>query len=567
MVSRRRFLASLAAGAAALGVSGPAALAAARRSRGARRPNVVLVMADDLGFSDVGAYGGEIRTPHVDRLAAEGLRFSQFYNCARCVPTRGALLTGLYPHQAGVGHMLRPVMPGYEGELSRRAVTLAEALRPAGYATGMSGKWHLSHLHIRGKDQLDFRSGAPWWDTKETWPVARGFDEFYGTIAGVENFFDPFSLVHGETLTRPKSADYYYTDAVADHAARTIRANAASGRPFFQYVAFTAPHWPLHALEEDVARYAGVYEAGWDEVRRARHARLARMGMIDPRWPLAARDTAVPPWADAPEKAWQARTMAVYAAMVDRMDQGIGRILDALRESGVEDDTLVLFLSDNGASAEDVRPEWYDVPSRTRAGEPIRVGNDPAVRAGPQTTWRSYQAPWANASNTPFRLYKKWMHEGGIATPFIARWPAGVRARGGITHQPAHVIDVVATVLDAAGVPYPAEHAGHPVTPLEGRSLLPLFRGGDAPVHEALFWEHEGNRAVRRGRWKLVSRHPGAWELYDMEADRTETRDLAGAEPARVAALAAEHEGWMRRAGVLPWDEYVRIRSALPAAP
>lgn len=551
---------------AALAAIDPSSLAASvsrdADRRPPRKPNIVLIMADDMGFSDIGPYGGEIRTPNLDRLAADGLRFSQFYNCARCVPTRGALLTGLYPHQAGVGHMLRQVMSGYEGQLSDRSVTLAQALKTAGYATAMSGKWHLSHLHIRGKDQLDFRSNAQWWDTKSTWPVARGFEEFYGTIAGVENFFDPFSLVHNETLTQPESADYYYTDAIAEHAARTIAANAASDRPYFHYVAFTAPHWPMHALPDDIARYEGTYGIGWDAVRAARHERLVRMGMVDARWRLTSRDESVPAWTDAADKEWQAHTMAVYAAMIDRMDQGIGRILDAIHASGTEDDTIVIFLSDNGASAEDVQPEWYDVPAHTRAGATIRVGNRTDVRAGPQETWLSYQAPWANASNTPFRLYKKWMHEGGIATPFIVRWPSAIRERGGITHQPGHVIDVMATVLDAAGTEYPREYAGREITPMEGKSLVPILHGRRREGHDALYWEHEGNRAMRDGRWKIVSRHPGAWELYDLDADRTETRDLASTDPRRVAAMQAKYEAWMHRTGVLPWDEYVRIRDA-----
>lgn len=569
-MDRRTFLGALAAG--SLSVAAPA-----RAVRPQRRPNVVLIMADDMGYSDTGAYGGEIRTPNIDGLAREGLRFSQFYNCARCVPTRGALMTGVYPHQAGVGDMMGPaVARGYLGQLADECVTIAEALRGAGYRTAMSGKWHLSHLHIQGKEQLNFRSDRPFWDTKATWPVARGFEEFYGTIAGVENYYDPFSLVHGEAVVRPNGPGFYYTDAIADHAARTIaeraRAAAAGGAPFFHYVAFTAPHWPLHALPEDVARYDrpdGPYAAGWDAVREARYRRMRELGLIR-EWALSPRDPEVPAWADAPNKEWQARRMAVYAAMVDRMDRGIGRILAALRDSGAEEDTLVLFLSDNGASQEPVKPEWYDIPSRTRDGRPIRVGDVPSVTPGAEDTWLSYETPWANASNTPWRLYKHFVHEGGISTPLIARWPRVVKQRGAVSHEVGHVIDVMATVLDAAGARYPRSYRGRRILPLEGQSLLPVLRGGARPGHDALYWEHEGHSAVRAGRWKLVSRDAGPdgaprWELYDLEADRTELHDRAGEQPARVAELRARYDAWARRANVLPRAEYERMLRAVEA--
>jgi arylsulfatase len=449
--------------------------------------------------------------------------------------------------------------PAYLGHLRAQAVTAAEALRAAGYRTAMSGKWHLSHLHITGKDQLNFRSLEPFWDTKESWPVARGFDEFYGTIAGVNNFFDPFSLVHNETLTKPESEDYYYTDAINDHAVRMIDRWAAAGEPFFLYVAHAAPHWPLHALPEDIERYRGVYDSGWDAMRVARYQRLVAAGVIDPKWPLTPRDRTIPAWRDAPHQGWQARRMAVHAAMVDRMDQGIGRILKALDRHGAAQHTIVMFLSDNGASPEVALPQWYDIPSQTRDGRPLPVTNDPAIMPGAEDTWSTFGREWANASNTPFRLYKHWIHEGGIATPFIVRWPSVVQP-GGMTHQVAHIIDVLPTLLEAVGIAHPQTKNGEPTLALDGKSLMPVLRGARREGHEVLGWEHEGNEALRQDQWKLVRARGGEWELYDMEADRTELNNLAASERHRVRQLEARHRAWMEHTGALPWPEYVRIR-------
>lgn len=543
-MNRRTFLAtSLAAG------GGGAALGAGRR-----RPNIVLILADDMGFSDAGCFGGEIRTPNLDRLARQGTRFTQFYNCARCCPTRASLLTGLTPHQAGVGHMIDDKgRPGYRGQLSERAVTIAEALGRSGYQTAMSGKWHLSNLAIRGKKQLDYESSEPFWRDKRSWPRQRGFDRFFGTIVGVNNFYDPFSLVEGNEVVQP-GPGFYYTDAIANKAVEQMKEMSRGGQPWFSYVAFTAPHWPLHALAPDIARYDGLYRNGWDEVRRQRYERLRKMGLIRSEWKAAGRESDVKPWSEAANPEWEARRMAVYAAQIDRMDQGIGRILEQVRRSGAEEDTLVMFLSDNGGCAENVRPEWYDIPSKTRAGAAVRVGNNPAVTPGDETTFQSYGPGWANASNAPFRLYKHWVHEGGISTPLIASWRGGGVRRGAVTHEYGHVSDIMASCLEAAGAAYPAA----PVTPLEGHSLLPLMRGGTRPA-PTLGWEHEGNRALRQGKWKLVSRHKQPWELFDMEADRTEQRDLAAADPERVRAMAQAWAEWAGRCGVLDWDVVQRL--------
>jgi arylsulfatase A-like enzyme len=531
-LTRRGFVGSLAAAVAA----GPLA------GQQPKRPNIVLMLADDMGFSDIGCYGGEIDTPNLDRLAGQGVRFTQFYNTARCCPSRSSLLTGLYPHQTGVGHMtdVDQKLPGYRGDLSRQCVTIAEALRPTGYRTLMSGKWHVCRSLTSNKN----------------WPLQRGFDRFFGTITGAGSYFDPVTLTRDNTPIRA-DAGFYYTDSIADHAVTFINEQARRTEPFFLYTAFTSPHWPLHALAPEMAKYRGRYKEGWDALRVARHRRQIDAGIVDGRWPLTPRDPRVPAWPGAPDKEWQARRMEIFSAQVDRMDQGIGRILAALRQNGMENDTLVMFLADNGGCAEELTATWKGVyiPARTRDGRPVRLGNDPAVMPGPEETYQSYGLPWANASNTPFRLYKHWVHEGGIATPFIARWPGAVRRPNTLTPQVGHLVDVMATCLDAAGAKYPEVHAGNRIRPLVGKSLAPVLRGETRPGHAELFWEHEGNRAVRQGKWKLVSRHPDGWELYDMEADRTEMTDLAQEHPDKVRELTGAYARWARESNVVPWDD------------
>ncbi len=533
----------------------------------ATRPDIVLIMADDMGFSDLGSYGGEIDTPSLDRLASHGLRFSHFYNTARCCPTRASLLTGLYAHQAGVGHMMGDDgLPGYRGDLAANAITIAEALGEAGYGTYMSGKWHVTR-HVgqwTGNDELT---------STHNWPLQRGFDRFYGTIHGAGSFYDPISLTEGNTPVDlephdDSDAPYYYTDAISEYAARFVREHAAgdrSGDPLFLYVAHTAPHWPLHALPEDIERYRGRYAAGWDAIREERQKRLLELGLIDDDWTLAERDPRVPAWEDVPhrERPWFERAMEVYAAQIDRMDQGIGKLVAALEETGRLDNTLILFLADNGGCAEVLTDRWTGlaIPRETLDGSPVAVGNDRDVLPGPESSYQSYGPHWAHASNTPFRLYKHWVHEGGIASPLIVHWPARIAEGGGIVRETAHVIDLMATALDAAGATHPANRAGSASIPVEGVSLLPAFQAQPLD-REAVFWEHEGNRAVRSGKWKLVSRHPGTWELYDLVADRTEANDLARAEPEQVAALATLWNDWATRTGVLPWDEIRERRRA-----
>ena len=509
------------------------------------RPNIILIMADDMGYSDLACYGSEILTPNVDDLARGGLRFTQFYNTARCCPTRAALLTGLYPHQAGVGHMMKDWrQPGYRGNLNQECVTIAEVLGAAGYQTMMAGKWHVS----RHTD-----SGGP----KHTWPTNRGFEKFFGTIHGGGSYFDPVTLCRDSQFT-PASGDFYYTDAISEHAARYIEESVRSENPFFLYVAYTAPHWPLHARPEDIARYRGKYAIGWDALRERRHKRMTRLGVVRPEWPLTPRDSRVLAWYDVPHKPWHERRMEVYAAQIDRMDQGIGLILRKLRQVDKVENTLIFFLADNGGCAEEIASRWggLHIPEKTRAGQAVQVGNNPNIMPGTEDTYQSYGVPWANASNTPFRLYKHWVHEGGIATPLVVSWPAVIRQGGGLVREPGHVVDIMATCCDVAGIRYPSRLGGYRITPTDGVSLKQLFLGGTRQ-RGPIFWEHEGNRAVREGKWKLVSRFPGQWELYDMEADRTEIKNLAEENPTMVKFMSRQYEGWAERANVKPWDRYL----------
>jgi len=557
--TRREFLKAVGLGAASL-AAGRFARAAAGTGK---RPNIVLILSDDMGFSDIGCYGSEVKTPTLDALAAKGLRFTQFYNTARCCPTRACLMTGLYPHQAGVGHMMYDGgVDGFRGDLNAHCVTIAQALKPAGYATYMAGKWHVTkHTKPEGP--------------KHNWPRQRGFDRFYGTITGAGSFYDPATLTRDNTQIPPGSKDYYYTDAISDEATTFIAEHKpdSKDKPFFLYVAYTAAHWPMHAKPQDVAKYKGRYDKGWQAIRAERYRRVVELGLVRKQWKLSPRDAAL--WQDVSEedRAWHARRMEVYAAMIDSMDAGIGRIVEALRKAGQLDNTLIFFLQDNGGCAEEygsrgpIKPDPSKPvqlkpmtakelqtrmrPAVTRDGKPVRIGH--GVMPGPADTYVAYGKEWANVSNTPFRLYKHWVHEGGISTPLIAHWPAGIARKGELEHQPGHLIDIMATCVDVAGATYPKQVKDQKITPMEGVSLAPTFAGEKLP-ERAIFWEHEGNRAVRQGKWKLVAKGPrGPWELYDMVADRTELNDLAAEQPARVKQLAAAWQAYAERALVLPW--------------
>jgi arylsulfatase len=527
---------------AAPGAHAPAAAAPVADAPGSPRPNVLLILADDLGYSDLGCYGGEIKTPNLDRLAADGLRFTQFYNCARCCPSRACLLTGLYPHQAGVGHMTEDAgRPGYRGHLNDRCVTLAEVLKSAGYRTYLSGKWHL---------------GQPG-------PLRRGFDECYMMEGGFRTFWNPAAF-RRLPADRPKReyppGQFYSTDALTDYALDFLTDARKLGRPFFLYLAYNAPHFPLHAPKEEIAKYAELYTKGWDVIRAGRYERMGKLGLLGPGWPLTPRSEywhpfknehgTNPAWDTIPadRRADLARRMAIYAGMVDRLDQNVGRVVDDLRKNGQLDNTLILFLSDNGACA-----EWdpWGFDGQSGPNNVLHKGADLEAMGGPDS-YLSYGSGWANASNTPWRLYKHYAHEGGVSTPLIAHWPAGMKRTGAIDHRPGHLIDLMATFVEVAGATYPGRLRDHDILPAEGRSLLPALRGEpDRP--RTLFWEHEGNRAVRDGQWKLVGLHGRPWELYDIEADRSELTDLAARHPDRVRDLAARYDAWAKRCDVLPW--------------
>jgi arylsulfatase len=515
--------------------------------------NIVLILADDMGFSDLGCYGSEINTPNIDSLAYDGIRFSQMYNMARCCPTRASLLTGLYPHQAGVGHMVGDYgIPEYQGYLNQNCATIAEVLKGSGYRTQMSGKWHV------GGD-YPLQSPDTWTpgDAKHPTPLQRGFDHFWGTLTGAGSFFAPPTLMDGSTPITVDQEDFYYTDEIAKHAARMIQESAVGDVPFFSYVAFTAPHWPLHAPDEVIEKYRGVYDGGWDKLRETRYENLKNRGFIDESWDLAPRDQDSVPWDEVENKEWESLRMSVYAAQIDRMDQGVGLVLEALDSAGVRENTMVIFLSDNGGCAEFLAedsntpdPVRFDTPMWN--GDRMKMGNNPAIDPGPGDTFQSYDLPWANASNTPFRLHKRWTHEGGISTPALISWPGGIGSPRMI-EEPTHIVDIAATVYDLVGVEYPSVQNGHELTPLQGRSFRRAIENGGWVRTAPIFWEHEGNRAVRLGNWKLVSEGNNQWELYNMKADRTELQNLATDRPEVLHRMVEMYENWAKNTGAMPW--------------
>ncbi len=535
-LSRRQFLKSATA-ATALAAAGCANLGGSRATESQReaaatvkprsQPNLVLILADDMGYSDIGGFGGTIRTRHLDRLAASGISYTSFYNTPRCCPSRAALMTGLYPHQAGMGWMTAVNMglDGYEGNLNRRCRTMAEVLKPAGYRSYMSGKWHLS----RNDDRLP-----------DARPMSRGFDRFFGMIGGAGSYFNPKSARLG---TEPAPCDpetFYYTDAITDYACTFIdeHQQKTPEAPFFTYVAYTAPHWPLHAKPEDIDRYRGKFVKGWDILREEKYERMRGLKLLDQQWRLSDRDSEVPTWDSLPAEKRKAfdLCMAIYAAQVDCMDQGIGRIIQCLQRNGVAEDTLVLFLSDNGGCHEEIHWQTPDLSL-----------------FGTAKSYESYGRGWANYSNAPFRLFKSWVHEGGIATPLVAHWPNGIKTPGTVNRQPAHVTDIMATFCELAGAKY-AAGGDDRVHDLVGTSMVPGFSGGNHG-HERMFWEHEGNRAIRMGQWKLVADGiDGPWELYNMDVDRTELTNLVTKDPGRVKAMADQWHDIASATNVYPLD-------------
>ena len=534
-----------------------------------KKPNIIVILTDDMGFSDIGCFGSEIKTPNIDKLAANGLSFTHFYNTARCSPSRASLLTGLYPHQAGMGHLSTENFnePGYNDDLSKNAVTMAEVFQQAGYATYMTGKWHLAKSMTMEGD-------------KSNWPCQRGFQRYFGTLNGSGSYYDPGTLISNNTFITP-TKDFYYTNAITDTAIKFINENPTE-KPFFFYIAYTAAHWPLHAPDSVVQKYKGMYDKGWDAIRQQRFEKLKKLGIISNNTVLTQRGVEIPEWKDEPMKPWQARKMEVYAAMIDIIDQGIGKIISVLDQKGELENTIIFYMHDNGGCAEPldsdqpekmltedqkkIKPYSYDSifagkkPVYTRTGEFIRSGK--GVQPGNANTWVTYGIEWANVSNTPFSMYKHWTHEGGIATPLIIHWPKGINVKGQLRNQPGHLIDIMATCIDIAEIKYPTQFNGKNIQPFEGKSLLPAF--ANKPIkRDFIFWEHEGNRAIRVGKWKLVSKvhknksfteaDENNWELYDMENDPSETKNLAVQFPEKVKELSGLWEKEALRTKAKPW--------------
>ena len=506
------------------------------------KPNFLLIVADDMGYSDLGCYGGEIHTPNIDRLAVKGVRFTQMYNCARCCPSRASLLTGLYPHQAGIN--------GMGVNLNRNAATIAEVLKENGYHTGMTGKWHLSQTKGLGNAQEQLKWLAHQTDNGpfsplKNYPCNRGFEEHFGVIWGVVNYFDPFSLVHNEEAIREVPHDFYMTDYITNKSIELIDQFSKDQKPFFLYVAHTAPHWPLHALPEDIAKYKDKYLKGWDVLREERYRRMVDLKLIDPETCKLLPNSSGKAWADCPEKEKEAENMAVHAAMVDRMDQGIGKIIQKLKATGQYDHTVIFFLSDNGASYERGYPPGFDRPGFTRDSTRIVYNSD---HPGSQTTWNYIGASWANAVNTPFRFWKKESYEGGTCTPFIVNWPEGIAAsENTINRGVGHVMDVLPTILKLAGASYPKTINGLDTDSPDGKDLMPMILGTTKSIHDTLYWEHEGGKAIRAGDWKMSALKNSEWELFDLSKDRNESTNLAGQFAEKVSQLNASWQRWALR--------------------
>ncbi len=549
----------------------------------AERPNIILIMTDDVGYSDISCMGGEAKTPRLDTLAKGGLIFTQFYNTARCCPTRASLLTGLHPHQAGVGYMMVDSgTEGYTGDLSKNSVTIAEALVKSGYETYAVGKWHVTK---------DF-------ENKHNWPQQRGFMHYYGTIDGAANYYNPNALVRGNEFIslandpKYKPEQYYYTNAIGDNAVMFLKEKDAEGnkKPFFMYVAFTAAHWPIQAPEEEIKPYEGMFDKGWDMLRKEKFEKMRAMGLLDKKWKLSF-DKSVTPWDDVENKRYETRAMETYAGMITCMDRNVGKIVDYLERTGQLENTVIMYLQDNGACAEihgrkHKEPTPIPVPEgrtlqpfrkdeinmdrytatgnyRTRDGRPIYTGL--GVMAGPEDTDVGYGRGWAYYSDTPYREYKHFIHEGGISTPLIVHWPDGIKAKGERRAQPGQLMDIMATILDVAKTEYPKEYGGNKIIPAPGRSLAPVFERDMLFYERPLYWEHEGNRGIRVGKWKLVFKSEkrawfdipsSTWELYDMENDRTETENLAKEHPELVEKLAAQWQHFADTCMVKPWPAW-----------
>ncbi len=513
-----------------------------------QKPNIILILADDLGYSDIGCYGAEIiQTPHLTKLAQNGLKFTQFYNTARCCPSRASILTGLHPHQTGLGAMVsNPTnAPGYQGEIGQNCVTIAEVLNKVGYRNYMTGKWHVAHS----------------WDgsDKHNWPLQRGFDRYFGTIFGAGSYFDPRLLVQNNDTFSKVPANFYYTDAIADSSISMLKEHLHSyqEQPFFLYLAFTAPHWPLHAKESDISKYRGKFNRGWDELRKLKVENMKKLGIVNPEWEMFNSTPGVPAWEDVTKKEWELNRMEVYAAMIDCMDQGIGRILEFMEETNQLENTLILFLSDNGACAEAWGPEnpWASRfgPKKTKNGKVIDYSNDGSRMAGPADTYYSYGRSWAHYSNTPLKNYKTGTNEGGISSPFIVHWPDKIKEKAAIRNQMCGIIDIMPTLVEIADATYPETFNNNSILPMQGKSLKAVFLNNTKLQPRDYFVEHIGQRGmIHHDTLKLVKYGKHSWQLYDLKNDRTETLNLEPVMSAKTKELAERWEKWAWEANVLP---------------
>ena len=483
------------------------------------RPNIIVILADDMGYSDLGCTGGEIATPNLDRLAGEGLLFTHCYNTSRCCPSRASLLTGLYQHRAGVGFMSSDLgNPSYQGHLNQQCVTIAEVLKEKGYRTIMSGKWHVG-------------------DEREYWPDKRGFERFYGIPKGGGLYFYPSKFIdrpiyRNAKRVKPDSATFYSTDAFTKEAMNFMEEASKDEKPFFLYLAYIAPHYPLQAWPEDIAKYKGRYDQGYEAIRQQRYSKQQKLHIVGADAALSPSD--FPSWKTVEDQAEETRKMEVYAAQVDRMDQNIGKLLDRLEKMGELGNTVIMFLSDNGACAEE-------------------ENRSPDAPIGTAASFVAYGQHWANVSNTPYRLYKSMTHEGGIITPLIVHWPEGIATSGQLVKEMVHINDIMPTCLELAGAAYPDQYQGRKILSVDGRSFTSLLRKEEEAVHNQLFWEHKGNQAIRKGDWKLVRRHRQPWELYNLERDPTELHNLSKENKTLLDTLKDTWKHWAEEAGVQEW--------------
>jgi arylsulfatase A-like enzyme len=508
------------------------------------KPNIILVLVDDLGFSDTGPYGAsDLETPNINRLAAEGIKLKEFYNNSICAPTRASLLTGQYQHKAGVGYFnVNLGLPAYQGFLNKESLTLAEVLKSGGYSTIISGKWHVG-------------------DDEDQWPAQRGFDKSFGFIGGASNYYeinengkeDVKLLKNNKPYYLAK--DKYLTEEITNNALGFLDEQDAEQKPFFLYLAYNAPHWPLQALPEDIAKYKGRYSIGWDSLRTLRHKNAIEEGVIDKEQKIAVNDDKLQSWNKLTydeQQYWQTR-QEVYAAMIDRVDQGIGRVLAKLKELKKDDNTLIVFVSDNGA----------------QGGNGLRLYT--TRNTGPVGTAGSYEVQnsnWSQTGNSPLRNYKGTPYEGGISAPFIAWYPKSIKANT-VAKGTAHLIDLAPTFYQLAGVSYPAKYKGITTNALPGKSLLPILTGQADKLNrgEPLFWERGGNKAVRDGKWKLVSTSDGKYELYDIEKDRAENTDLAAQNPTVVQQLKEQYKVWAQKNDVVDYNKLKAVQQGRNPAP